>query len=107
MCNGIRDVEMTFEVDELDAEFAGIGSTYLYGNASKAKIDCTGLGNLYATGLKVDELHFSTAGIGKAEVYANEELHINASGIGSVYYAGDPAKTNIQRDGIGKVRAMR
>lgn len=105
-CNGIRDVEFDLVVDELTATFDGIGSTYLSGTVGYGDIECSGMGNLYAADLKVEVLHFESAGIGKAEIFADQELHIEVSGIGTVRYAGDPEVKSISKDGIGKVRAM-
>lgn len=105
-CNGIRDVEFDLHLGDLIATFDGIGSTYLSGVAHTADIQCAGLGNIYAREMKVDILHFESAGIGKAEIYAGTELHVAAAGIGSVRYAGNPEIKSISKDGIGKVRAM-
>lgn len=106
VCNGIRNVEFELNVDDFVATFDGIGSTYLSGNARSADIDCAGMGNFYASELRVGVLHFESAGIGKAEIYADKELYVDVSGIGTVRYAGDPEIKSISKDGIGKVRAM-
>ncbi|MCB0688038.1 MAG: DUF2807 domain-containing protein [Saprospiraceae bacterium] len=106
VCNGIRDVEFDFNVDDLSATFDGIGTTYLSGKSDVAEIECAGMGNLYATDLRVGILHFESAGIGKAEIYADKELYLDVSGIGTVRYAGNPEVKSISKDGIGKVRAL-
>lgn len=105
-CNGIRNVEFDLSVGDLQATFDGIGSTYLSGRVNVADIECAGLGNLYATELIVDVLHFESAGIGKAEIFAGKELHVDVAGIGTVRYAGNPEIKSISKDGIGKVRPL-
>ncbi|MCB0670051.1 MAG: DUF2807 domain-containing protein [Saprospiraceae bacterium] len=105
-CNGIRNVEFDLDVEDLVATFDGIGSTYLAGIVRNGDIECSGMGNFYAADLRVAVLHFESAGIGKAEIYADQELHIDVSGIGTVRYAGNPEIKSINKDGIGKVRAM-
>lgn len=105
-CNGIRNVEFELHADDLVATFDGIGSTYLSGMAGTADIECAGVGNLYAADLKVEKLRFESAGIGKAEIHAVKELYVDATGIGSVRYTGNPEVKSINRGGIGSVRSM-
>ncbi len=105
-CNGIRDVDFELRLKTLRAEFSGIGNTYLYGYADDATIHYTGIGSLFASELKASHLRFESTGIGKAEVFADQSLHIEATGLGNVYYAGNPTKTSINRSGIGSIKEL-
>jgi len=106
-CNGIRNLNLHLVVNELDAEFNGTGNTYLYGRAEDARIAYTGVGKLKAFNLKTEHMRIHSTGIGRVEVCALTTLDVQASGIGSVNYKGNPEIRHLDRTGIGRVHAMR
>ncbi len=106
-CNGIRDLELHLEIGALDAVFNGIGTAYLYGRAEEASIEYTGIGNLEAFDLVTERLNLESTGIGRVEVHAVAELSVVASGIGSVRYLGNPAITDLDGSGIGKIKRVK
>ena len=106
-CNGIRDMELHVEMEELTCIFNGIGTAFLYGTATYADIEYHGIGNLEGFDLVTDRLDLESSGIGRVEVHARKELHVDASGIGSVRYLGDPPITRLDGSGIGNIKAVR
>ncbi len=105
-CNGIKTVEIDLEVGQLNATFSGVGRTTLRGHAHRAFLEYSGIGNLEAIDLKTRSMKVESSGIGRVEVWATEELEVNASGIGSVWYAGEPAIKRFEGSGMGKIKAI-
>jgi hypothetical protein len=64
------------------------------------------VGVLQAFELLTRNLKLSSNGVGAAEVYASESIDIDAKGVGSVQYKGNPKTKNIVSEGIGKVSAV-
>lgn len=104
--NGIKELDIEIYVEDLTAEISGLGRNYIAGSADVADININGIGSLDALDLEVRDLRIETNGIGKAEVFATEEISVSAYGIGSVYYRGNPAIKYMDKSGIGKVKAL-
>jgi hypothetical protein len=54
---------------------------------------------------KVDKVKVSAQGVGNVEVYAANEIVIDARGVGNVIYKGNPKSKQISNHGIGSVKA--
>ena len=106
-CNGIRDLELNLDVETLDCVFNGMGTAYLHGSAKAAEIEYSGIGNLEAFDLVTERMDVESAGIGRVEVHAVNELRVEASGIGSVRYLGNPTVKRLDGTGIGKIKRAR
>ncbi len=61
------------------------------------------MGVLQAFELFTQKLKLSSNGVGAAEVYASESIDIEAKGVGSVQYKGNPATKNIISEGLGRL----
>lgn len=103
--SGVGDVKLNLEYDKLKVVYSAVGNIVLSGNVKDVEMDCSGVGNVKAYDLKVQHLELNHNGVGNAEVQAVESLDIDFSGIGDVYYKGSPSKKNIQKNGIGNVKA--
>ena len=44
-------------------------------------------------------------GVGNVSCYASKYLKIDSEGIGNVTYYGKPKDTNLNKDGIGKIKS--
>lgn len=83
----------------------GVGNIELNGVASERTVlKSDGVGNINAYNLETPDLTADLNGVGGIECYVTERFTCRASGVGSIYYKGNPKHTNIRRDGIGRVR---
>ena len=82
----------------------GVGNTTVGGKTGKVEIDSEGVGNVDAAMLIAREAVVSSQGVGNVSCYASEFLSIRSQGVGNVHYYGKPAKTDLIKDGVGKIR---
>lgn len=99
---GSSDVEL--DCGQLRINYNGVGNVTLSGRAKTADIRCNGVGSLKAFDLAVDVLNLDSNGVGSAEVYAEKEISIESSGVGSVRYRGNATVKKMNASGIGKVK---
>ncbi len=96
------------EVDITIAEFnsitsTGVGTLFLSGpKQNEMSINVSGVVNVEAYDLEVDICSIDKAGLANCKVKVNNILNAVLSGIGNVYYRGNPT-INATTSGIGKV----
>ncbi len=103
---GVGNTDLELRCDRLNAKADMVGNLTLSGEVREANIRNGGVGSLKAFDLKVDRLTIKNSGVGSAEVQAQDEISINASGVGSVRYKGDPVVKELSTSGVGKVKKM-
>lgn len=102
-CNGVGETNLNINAENLSVKSDIVGALILSGNVKNVNIDHDGVGAIKAFDLKSETLSLTASGVGSAEVYATEEITINASGVGNVKYKGGAKKRNITADNVGKV----
>jgi hypothetical protein len=102
-CQGVGATMLNLEAEKLNVKSGIVGILTLSGIVNETSIDHNGVGVIKAFDLRTDRLTLHTSGVGNAEVFAANEISIDASGIGSVEYKGGAAKQHIKADNIGKV----
>ncbi|MCW3084661.1 MAG: hypothetical protein JWP12_2027 [Bacteroidetes bacterium] len=100
---GVGTTNLNIIGDELIVKSEIVGALNLSGAVKNVTIHHSGVGMIEAFNLKAENLSLTTDGVGAAEVFASNEININASGIGSVKYKGGALTKNIKSDGVGKV----
>jgi hypothetical protein len=105
-CEGVGAIDFTLSANTLIVTSETVGAITLAGKVTEADITHNGVGVLKAFDLLTRNLKLSSNGVGAAEVYASESIDIDANGVGSVHYKGNPAIKNIKSEGIGKVSAV-
>jgi hypothetical protein len=103
---GVGAIDLKLSANKLVVKSSSVGAITLAGKVKDADITHNGVGVLQAFDLLTHNLTLSSNGIGAAEVYASESIAIDASGVGSVQYKGNPKTKNIKSEGIGKVEAV-
>ena len=98
----------SMEAEKLDCKtltvtVEGSGDLKVSGKAATLNVTATGTGNFVGDSLKADQVKVSHKGLGKAVVYANKDLDVTLSGIGSIEYLGDP-KVKQSIVGLGTVQ---
>lgn len=104
--NGVGASRLNIDVDKLIIKSELVGALILTGSAKEASIKHNGIGSFEAFELKTEKLNIETDGVGKAEVFASDELVIDAKGIGSVKYKGNPSIKHIKNEGVGSVECV-
>jgi hypothetical protein len=100
---GVGITELNISGDQLNIHSEIVGALKLSGDEKEVSIEHNGVGMISAFGLKAEKLSLKTDGVGAAEVYATDEISIDASGIGGVKFKGGAQKRHIKNDGVGKV----
>lgn len=76
-------------------ELAGVGDFVLSGtDQDELTINFTGVGNIKAFDMKVGTCYITSTGVGDCEVNVINLLDVTITGIGSVYYKGNPTITS-------------
>lgn len=85
---GSGDMKLELNTPSVDAEIAGSGTMTLSGETRDQLIRISGVGDYNAEGLKTENTTVRVAGSGDVKVFADGNLDINITGVGSVYYKG-------------------
>jgi hypothetical protein len=101
--DGIGKIDLEIEAKMIDANFNMMGSIVLRGNVESIKLSNEGMGRIDASKLISQKMTLSSSGIGKIDVFCEDELSIIVNGIGSVNYSGNPKVIREDVNGIGKV----
>lgn len=101
--NGVGNLELELEAQEIDADFDMVGNITIQGNAYRAIFENNGVGKLDASQLIVENMEVKSSGIGKVDVHCKGDLSLVVDGIGKVSYSGNPRIIKKEVSGIGKV----
>ena len=104
--NSVGQTNLNLDCQNLEIDHNGVGTLVLEGYANRADIDCSGVGSLKAFDLTVDFLDLRCSGVGGAEVTAEKEISVSASGVGGVRYQGDAKAVRLNTSGIGRVKKV-
>ncbi|SRR5574344_336782 len=90
----------------LNVDSEGVGNLNLAGECRTATYSVDGVGNLNASDMKTQELDIDQEGVGNISCYASKRLIVKSEGVGNVKYAGNPQQKQINRSGVGSVKAI-
>lgn len=102
--DGVGTTNLNLDARKIISEINGVGSFYLAGKTEYHKVTFSGVGKYDAIELESKFTSVASDGIGTVRVHAGEKFIANASGIGSVEYAGNPQDVSVDASGIGKVK---
>ncbi len=96
--------------DKLDAgsiyiSSEGVGNISLGGKTDKVEIKSQGVGNINTTKLTSRSAVVTSQGVGNVSCYASQHLKVRSEGIGNVTYYGNPADKELNKEGLGKIKA--
>lgn len=83
----------------------GVGNTTLGGKTDKLEIKSEGVGNVNTTKLTSRSAVVTSQGVGNVNCHASEYLKVRSEGIGNVTYYGNPVKKELNKEGLGKIKA--
>lgn len=91
------------EADSLRIKVDGSSTVSASGKTQSLEALLGGSGTLRAEDLHSAEAAVSISGVGEAYVFVTDHLSANITGVGSVYYSGDPKTVDRAVTGIGSV----
>jgi len=103
--SGAADLKMEINVEKLLTDFSGAVKAELEGLADYVVMDMSGASKVDAEDLITKAFYLDFSGFGKAEVYAEEVLKIDMSGMGVIRYSGNPKKVEGDSSGMGVIKA--
>lgn len=101
--NGVGNISLELEAQNVDAELNFVGSMTLKGEVGQFDLKNEGIGNIDASKFRAGKLNLISSGIGNISVYCEDELSLQVDGIGNVSYKGNPVVIKEKVSGIGKV----
>jgi hypothetical protein len=101
--SGSGDIKGCFEARSLKASLAGSGSISLSGSVAESDIRISGSGDVKARDLKMFSSTISITGSGNSEVDVANNLKVDITGSGNVYYLAEPAHLQKRITGSGGV----
>ena len=88
--SGLARVELELDIQKLDIDMEGGSHLIMDGKANSMSIDLQGAAKVESFDLECNDARVNIEGLGKANIYANENLNVNIDGIGIVNYKGNP-----------------
>lgn len=104
--SGVGNTSLILNCKKIDADLAMIGNLKLEGNSNEMSMKASGTGNIKAFDFIVQNLLVDISGVGNADVRAENEISINATGVGNLSYKGNALVKKLNAEGIGKVKKM-
>lgn len=103
--SGSGNIQFDVNAPDVSAEIAGSGGILLSGETKNETVHITGSGDYTADQLKAEDAKINITGSGNVKVFADANLDIRITGMGTVYYKGAPTvKQHIT--GSGEVKKM-
>jgi len=101
--SGAGSVDLEIDAQELELRISGASAIQLRGQVVVQTIRMSGAGDLEAYDLVSKYCKIDISGIGSAEIYVEDELEANISGVGGISYRGNPKKVRDNVSGLGKI----
>lgn len=104
---GTMDVKIDgIQSDALKIDIDGSSTVSASGKTDSLTAAIGGTGNLQANNLHSGNATLSIAGVGEAHVYVTDRLSADITGVGNIYYSGNPEKVDRRITGLGSVIAQ-
>jgi len=92
--SGVGNLNVDVEADEITNRHSGVGSTTLSGTTNTYDVYFSGVGELNSFDLISKKCDITLTSVGTCKVHVLDELTINITSVGSVFYKGDPVVTS-------------
>lgn len=97
------DLSLEVQADRIDLDISSSGDASLSGTADVFDVTLSSAGDLNAFDLVAAKVDVNVSSAGDARVHATEEIHMNASSAGSIFYRGDARVVNSQSSSAGRI----
>ena len=102
--DGVGNINLDVICESLSINSDGVGNTTLNGESENLTIRNSGVGDVDAYDHISMIVNIVNSGVGNSEVYVTEELDVTISGVGNVYYKGNPDYVHSNISGVGKLK---
>lgn len=97
------NLSLEVEAERIDVEISSSGDASIAGKAAFLDASLSSAGDLNAFDLVAGKVNVDVSSAGDARVHATEEISMNASSAGSIYYTGDAAIIRSNRSSAGDI----
>ena len=105
--SGVGSFELNhINAKKIDVSCSGVGSINIDGETDEAEYSCSGVGSIHAQDMKAREVKAKVSGVGGIDCYASESISGHVSGVGSLNYAGHPAKKDLHHNMTGGINEI-
>lgn len=102
--SGASDLTGSIDVRLLDLKLSGASNLSLEGNASNARIVCSGASLVKAYNLLTDYAKVIASGASSVRIHVEKELNASASGASNIVYKGACLKREISNSGASSIK---
>ncbi len=104
---GVGNIEAdSVTCGQITINSSGVGDVKVAGTAKKAFLSSKGVGDIDAKNLQAAYVEASSKGVGNISCYASETIDASVKGVGSINYRGNPSTQNVEKKGVGSVKAI-
>jgi hypothetical protein len=97
------DLSIEVEADEINLDISSSGDARMKGSANLLDATLSSAGDLDAWDLEARVVDVSVSSAGDARVFATEEISMNASSAGNIYYRGDAKVVHSNKSSAGDI----
>lgn len=97
------DLSMEVEAQRIDLDISSSGDARLAGSAEEFDVTLSSAGDLDAFDLIAEKVDVNVSSAGDARVFATEEISMNASSAGNIYYRGDARVVHSTSSSAGSI----
>lgn len=101
--SGASRLALDMAADTLKLDLAGASQVVLHGSSKKLAADLSGASGLDASDARVSAARVDVSGASTARLRVKDRLDVDASGVSSVRYQGNPAHKNIHTSSMSSV----
>lgn len=102
--SGAAQIDLSLGVDRLSLDLSGASEVKLSGAADRVRIESSGASEIKMFSLKAQYVSVDVSGASDLELYAEEELQIEASGASEIEYVGNARITRQNLSGASNVK---
>ena len=97
------DLMLEVEANRINLDISSSGDAKMAGSADYFDISLSSAGDLHAYDLIAKRVDVNVSSAGDARVYATEEISMNASSAGNIYYRGDARVVQSRSSSAGNI----
>ena len=97
------DLSLEVEADRIDLDISSSGDARISGSADVFNVNLSSAGDLHAFDLIAGKVDVSVSSAGDARVHATEEISMNASSAGNIYYMGEAQVIHSRSSSAGDI----
>lgn len=97
------DLTLEVEADRIDLDISSSGDARLSGKAGSFDVSLSSAGDLHAFDLVCEEVKVNVSSAGDARIHATEEISMDVSSAGNIYYMGDARVIHSRSSSAGDI----